>query len=139
MFGLTKHQFLKKSKKSLDEISTQILSFRNLRNQVNKGTISTIEAQRVLDKIRRDVEDTFSLYEKLNPPSKCTPLKQKIFNATITFHGSMVSYSEYLTAKDKELAQTAKEKYVKSDEELKEFLDMSMPLSRQLDQYLQKK
>ncbi len=136
MFGLTKHQFLKRSKEALKETGVQTLSFRRLMNQKAKGEISLLEVQRSLDRLRNDAEDTFSQYEKLNPPSKCLGLKQRAIKALIMFHESLVTYSESLPAREPAL----QEKLLKrSSEELDEYKELSFHLSREVDSNLQKK
>ncbi|MCE5213331.1 MAG: hypothetical protein LLF83_01240 [Methanobacterium sp.] len=137
MFGLTKRQFLKKSKIALQQTGVQLLSLRGLMNQKSKGEISLREAQRNLDTLRKHVENTFSIYEKLNPPSKCLPLQQKIFNALIIFHSSLVSYSESLNAAERGLPDEADLK-LKSAKELNKYQELTLSLSREIDSYLKK-
>ncbi len=136
MFGLTKRQFLKKSKKTLQETGVQILSYRRLMNQEDKGEINLLEAQRSLDHLRNEVEDTFSRFEKLNPPSECLGLKQMIIKALIIFHESLVTYSESLLASESDLKEKLQKR---SDEELLKYKELSLSLSREVDAGLQKK
>lgn len=136
MFGLTKRQFLKKSKNALQETGVQILSFRGLINQEVKGEISLLEAQRSLDHLRNEVENTFSRYEKLNPPSKCFGLQQRIINALIIFYESLVAYSESLQAREDNQEEKSKLLLVKSSEELNKYKELSLSLSREVDSAL---
>ena len=138
MFGLTKRQFLKKSKKSLQQTGVQILSLRNLMNKESKGVISLREAQRSLDTLRNQVENSFSTYEKLNPPSKCIPLQLQIFNAMIIFHSSLVSYSEYLNNSEKGLTNETDLLLNESDRKLKKYQEIALSLSKEIDSYLKK-
>lgn len=136
MFGLTKRQFLKKSKNALQETGIQILSFRGLINQEVKGEISLLEAQRSLDHLRNDAENTFSWYVKLNPPSKCLGLQQRIINALIIFYESLVAYSESLQASEDHQEEKSKLLLVKSSEELNKYKELSLSLSREVDSAL---
>lgn len=139
MFGLTKRQFLKKSKKTLQETGTQTISLRGLMNQDSKGQIRLKDTQRGVDSLRNRVEETFSQQEKLNPPSSCLQLQQDIIKAMIIFHESVVSYSESLMAKEVNLEEKFRELLKKSNAELDEYTALSLSLSREVDSNLQKK
>jgi hypothetical protein len=138
MFGLTKRQFLKKSKKNLQQTGVQILSLRVLMNKESKGQLSLREAQRSLDTLRNQVENSFSTYEKLNPPSECLTLQQQIFNALIIFHSSLVSYSESLNNSEKGLTNEADLKLNESAQKLKKYQEIALSLSKEIDSYLKK-
>lgn len=139
MFGLTKHQFLKKSKKALQETSIQSLSFRRLINQDAKDEIVILEAHRSLDRLRNHADDTFTSYRKLNPPSKCLQLQQSIINALILFYDSLVAYSESLHGKEDGLEDKSSQLMEKSSEKLNKYIEISLSLSREVDSNLQKK
>jgi len=139
MFGLTKRQFLKRSKECLKEIGIQILLFRALLDKESKEGIYNHEAHRQLDNIRKDIETTFSWYEKLNPPSKCISLQQKILNAMIIFHDCVIINSESLVASRIGKHGESYIKFKQSKQELEKFKEIFLPLSREVDRYLQKK
>lgn len=139
MFGLTKRQFLKRSKEALKETGIQILLFRELIDQEAKKRIKHQDARRKLDNIRRNVEDTFSRYEKLNPPSKCLPLQHRIMSTLIIFHESVVAYSEYLIAAEEGPDEESKNKLKESSERLQKFREGFLPLSKEVDSHLRKK
>ncbi len=138
MFGATKRQLLKRSKKALKETGQQILSLRQLMNQEAHGDISTIDAHRRLDVLRRDVEDTFSTYEKANPPSECFQLYHEILNGLILFYESIVTYSEYLQAKEGYLEKEFPDLFRKTNENLQTYQEISLRLSRVVDSKLNK-
>ncbi|HTX61262.1 MAG TPA: hypothetical protein VMC48_03060 [Methanobacterium sp.] len=138
MFGLTKRQFLKRSKKALQETGSQVLSLRGLMNQEYNNEITLLEAQRRLDVLRRDVEETFSVYEKNSPPSNCLSLYQRILNGLILFFESIVTYSEYLQAKERSLPEENLENLGKTRENLLRYRELSLNLSREVDSYLRK-
>lgn len=139
MFGLTKRQFLKKSKKVLQETSIQSLSFRRLINQDAKDEISILETHRSLDHLRNHADDTFASYRKLKPPSKCLQLQKNIINALILFYDSLVAYSESLYARKDGLEDKSRQLMEKSSENLNKYLEISFSLSREVDSNLQKK
>lgn len=139
MFGLTKLQFLKRSKKALQETGAQIMSLRALMNQETQDKMSAHEAHRRLDVLRRDVEETFAVYEKLKPPSKCLQLHQKILKGLILFFESIVSYSEYLQAKENNLPEKNLNKLEKTRENLMRYQELSLNLSMEVDSMLHKK
>lgn len=139
MFGLTKRQFLKKSKKCLRETGIQILLLRELMDKEAQESLSPLDAHRNLDNIRRNIEDTFNWYEKLNPPTKCLPLQQKIMNSLIVFHEAAVKNSESLIALENGLEEEFKNKLRDSKEELQKFLETFQPLIKEVDLYLLRK
>ena len=139
MFGMTKRQFLKRSKKALQETGVQILSLRGLMNQETSADISIIEAHRRLDVLRREVENTFSSYEKLISPSECFHLHQEIIHGLILFFESIVTYSEYLYAKESNLEKEFPDLLRKSNKNLKEYQELSIKLSKEVDSKLNKK
>lgn len=139
MFGLTKRQFLKKSKEALKETGLQVLALRGLMNKEVKGKISLLEAQRGLDSLRNKVEDTFTSYQKLNPPSKCATLKQEVIHVLILFHESMVSYSESLQSKEDGKLEESANLLNQSQEKLIEYKELSLPVSKEVDSHLRKK
>lgn len=139
MFGMTKRQFLKRSKKALQETGAEILALRRLMNKVSSDEISIKDAYRRLDVLRRDVENTFSKYEKLSPPSECFHLHQEILHALILFFDSIVSYSEYLQAKEDRLQVEYHDLLQKSNINLQKYQELSLKLSREVDSKLNKK
>lgn len=137
MFGLTKRQFLKKSKKALQDTGVHILSLRTLKNQESKDHLRDV--QRSLNSLRDEVENTFSRYSKLNPPSKCLDLQHRIVQGQILFHESIVFYSDSLIARKDGLDEKSQELLKKSDEELNKYKELSLSLSREVDLELWKK
>jgi hypothetical protein len=139
MFGMTKKQFLKKSKKCLQDTGVEILLVRELMDKETQKTISISAASRKLDDIRRDIEKIFSQYEKLSPPSKCVPLHRKILQNLFALHEAVVVNSESLNAAREGEEEKSQEKLEESRDKLKKFREDFRPLSREIDLYLQKK
>lgn len=138
MFGQTKRQFLKKSKKALQDTGMQMLSLRDLMKQESSNQIGAHQANRKLDVLRRDVEETFNVYEKMNPPSLCLPLYHRVLNGLIVFFDSLVTYSEYLQEIE-EKNEVFQEKKEKVRDNLLRYQDISLKLSKEVDRYLYKK
>jgi hypothetical protein len=136
MFGMTKRQFLKRSKKALQETGVLTLYLRRLMNQETSAEINTTEAHRRMDALRRDVENTFSTYEKGNPPTECLNLHQEILNGLILFYDSIVTYSDYLQAKESHLEKEFPDLFSKTNENLKKYQELSLRLSREVDNRL---
>lgn len=136
---MTKRQFLKRCKKALQENGKQIISLQRLMNQEARGEISDLEVQRRLDVLRRDVEETFSNYEKMNPPSKCFQMYHEVLNGLVVFFESIVNYSEYLQAKKTKLEVESLDLFKKSNENLQKYKELSLKLSKQIDLNLNKK
>jgi hypothetical protein len=139
MFGMTKKQFLKKSKNCLKETGPEILLFRELLDKETHKTISTHDASRKLDNIRREIEKTFATYEKLNPPSKCASLHRKILHNLFALHEAVVTNSESLNAAREGQEEKSIEKLEESRDKLQKFREDFLPLSKEVDLNLQKK
>ena len=67
MFGLTKKQFLKRSKSCVDETGNQALLIRELIDHEIDGSIPDEEAYKQIKLIVQGVEDAFFRYEALEP------------------------------------------------------------------------
>jgi hypothetical protein len=139
MFGMTKKQFLKKSKSCLKDTGPQILLIRELMDKESHGRISVLEASRKLDNIRRDIEKIFSQYEKLNPPSKCASLHRKILHTLIELQEAVVINSESLNAAENGLDEKSRDKIKESRDQLDKFREEFLPLTREVDFNLQRK
>ncbi len=136
---MTKRQFLKKSKSCLKETGTEILLLRELMDKESQESVSVLEAHRKLDNIRREIEKTFSRYEKLNPPSRCVPLHQRILHNLIALHEAVVINSESLTAAKEGSKEKSREKLKESRDQLDKFRESFLPLTREVDLNLGKK
>ncbi|MBI5680238.1 MAG: hypothetical protein HZC47_05020 [Methanobacterium sp.] len=121
MFGMTKKQFLKRSKKCTGETGALILLIREIMNKEIHGKTSNRETSKQIEIIRKDIESIFFEFEKLKPPSKCFPLKQRIIHVLINFQEVIVVYSEYLTASREEMEEKSQNKLKESQELLEEF------------------
>lgn len=128
MFGMTKRQFLKKSKKALNETCDSLLLFREINIKENKGAISDDDAFRKVNNIRKEIELVFFEFEKLNPPSECARLKQRILRCLINFQESVnLNWEHLLLSKDGRKSESLE--YLKQSQTLleefrKEFNDI---------------
>lgn len=121
MFEMTKRQFLKRSAKCMDKTGGLLLLLKEIINKEVQGKISDQEASKKLDIIRREIESIFSEFEKLNPPSKCFPLKRRILKALINLQEIVVTDSESLFAAREGLKEKSQEKLKESMDHLEEF------------------
>lgn len=135
MFGMTKKQFLKKSKNCLKESGIQLLLIREILNKERKSEISLDEANNRVNKLRKNLENIFFTYEKLNPPSKCKSLQLEMLNTLIILQDVLVTNSEYITLSKDGFALEGQEKLKKSIDELENFRNKFRSLSQKVDLY----
>ena len=121
MFRMTKRQFLKKSKKALDEMGNSLLLIIQIMDKEIEGKINNEESSIRMDIIRKEIETIFSEFEELSPPSPCFSLFHKILNALIKLHESVVINSESLLARKNEREEESQEKLIESIDNLEEF------------------
>jgi hypothetical protein len=139
MFGMTKRQFLKRSKKCLNELCDSLLLFRQIMDEEIQGKIGNQEASAKLNSIRKNLETTFSEFEKLNPPSKCFSLYHRILNALIKLHEAVVINLESLNAAKEGLEEESQEKLMESIGDLEEFREDFHGLVKEVRMFLTKK
>lgn len=121
MFGMTEKQFLKKSAKCMDETGGLLLLLREVIDQEFQGKVSNQEASKKINNIRKEIEFLFHRFEKLNPPSQCNSLKQKILNILIKMHEIAVTDSESLAAAREGLKERSQDKLKESRDQLEMF------------------
>ena len=121
MFGMTKRQFLKKSKKSLDEMGSSLLLIIQIMDKEIEKKISNNESSIRMDNIRKNIELVFSEFEKLSPPSKCFSLYHRILNALIKLHEAVIINCESLKAEEDGFEEESQEKLIESIDNLEEF------------------
>ncbi|WP_321423001.1 hypothetical protein [uncultured Methanobacterium sp.] len=136
MFGMTKKQFLKKSKNCLKESGIQLLLIREIFNSEIKGEINFDETNNKVDKIRKNLEDIFFKYESLKPPSKCKSLQLEIMKTLIILQDVLVLNSEYIILSKDGSKMEGQEKFEKSIDELENFRNKFRKLSQKVDLYL---
>ena len=136
MFGMSKKQFLKKSKNYLKDTGVELLLIRELYTQETRESINLEEAHNKLEKIRKQLENIFFRYERLKPPSKCKQLQINLLSVTITLQESVVINSEYINLANDGLNEDASVKLKTSIDELEKFRKEFMKLSREVDFYL---
>lgn len=139
MFGMTKRQFLKRSKKCLKETGTLLLLIREMMNKEVHGEIKNEDALKRINNIRKSVESLFSDFERRYPPSRCFSLKQRILNALINLEEALViNYESVLAARDGN-EEESREKLKKSRNILEEFREDYHVLVKEVDTLLIKK
>ncbi|MGB9979244.1 hypothetical protein [Methanobacterium sp.] len=121
MFGMTERQFLKRSAKCMDETGGLLLLLKEVIDRELQEKISKSKASKKLDIIRKQIESIFYKFEKLNPPSHCNSLKQKILNVLIKMQEIVLINSESLSAAKNGLDEQSQDKLKKSKEKLEIF------------------
>ncbi len=136
MFGMTKKQFLKKSKKTLKEIGIELLIIREIPTQEKYNSVDLEKTYLKMEKIRKNLENIFFKYEKLNPPSKCKNLQINLLKTIIILQEAVVAIIEHLNLLKDGSNEQSKEKLIKSKEKLDKFRENYGNLSREVDLYL---
>ncbi len=121
MFKMTRMQFLKKSAKCMNETGGVLLLLKEVIDKEFQGKISNSEASMKIDIIRKEIESIFYEFEKLNPPSHCSSLKQKILTVLINMQDTVVTNLEYLSAAKERLNEQSKDKLSESRTKLENF------------------
>jgi hypothetical protein len=100
MFGMTKKQFLKKTKKALEETGSSILQLMDIIEKEKNNKISEEDALKKLELVRKDIEKVFNEYETIKPPSKCFPIFRKLLNNLVLLQETVNINQEYLMDTD---------------------------------------
>lgn len=136
MFGMTRMQFLKRSKRTLNETGILILSISEIMSRKNKEQISSEEASGEMNNIRKGIESIFSEFEDNEPPSQCNSLKQKILKALIMLHEAVIdNYDFLIVAGGIESGNKLKE----SQKHMEEFRGSFLRIVKEVDSLLLKK
>lgn len=137
MLGLTKKQFLKRSKVCLEETGNHALLIRELIIHETEGNINNNEAYNQIKLIMKGIESTFFRYEDLNPPSRCVSLHLKILNCLIVLQESAAANYDYInTIID---GQIIAEKLEESRILLGKFRKEFRPLTTEVEELLNRK
>jgi len=139
MFGMTKKQFLKRSKKTLNETGSLLLLIMEIMDKETSGKISNKEASKQIDNIRKNIESIFFEFEKRNPPFKYVPMQLRILKALVNLQEAITSNSEYLNATKEGLEEKAINKFKESQETLEEFRIEFHSISEEINTLLMKK
>lgn len=136
MFGMTKRQFLKRSKKALSETGILILYIGEITNKKDREEISNEEASKEMNNIRKNLESIFSEFEKNEPPSDCDSLKQRILKALITLHEAVLDNYDSLKANE---GIESENKLKESQRHMEEFRGSFLGIVKEVDVLLMKK
>lgn len=139
MFGMTKKQFLKRSKKVLNETGSLLLLITEIMDKETSGKISNEEASKQTENIRKNIESIFYEFEKRNPPSKYIPMQLRILKALVSMQESVTLNSEYLKATRDGLEEKAMNNLKESREILEEFKKEFHSIIKEINTLLMKK
>jgi hypothetical protein len=139
MFGLTKKQFLKRSKSCVDETGNQALLIRELIEHEIDGNIPDEEAYKQIKLIVQGVEDAFFRYEALDPPSNCVSLHLKLLHSLITLQDAVAANYDFisssLSGKKVESVNKLEESQMLLEKFRKEFRPITNEVDGQLNEY----
>ncbi|MGZ7066980.1 MAG: hypothetical protein ACXVHT_01610 [Methanobacterium sp.] len=139
MFGMTKKQFLKRSKKALNETGGELLLIREIIYKEKQDNMDYNEISKELDNIRKVIESIFFEFERLRPPSRCDKLYLRILRSLTTLQESVTLNSEYLSAAKNGLKEKSKDKFKESLKILEEFRKEFHILVKEIDTLLNEK
>jgi hypothetical protein len=137
MLGLTRKQFLKRSKTCINETGNNALLISELINLEKEEKIDNQEAYQRIKGIMNGVEKTFFKYEVLSPPDNCVSLHLKILHSLITLQESVAANYDYIvfsTDHGKEKAEKLEESIILLDKFRMEF----EPITTEVDSSLMK-
>lgn len=139
MFGMTKKQFLKRSKKVLNQTGGILLLTREIMDKEKNGRIDNHEALTRVDDIRKEIESIFFQFEKRKPPSSCIRMHLRILRSLTNFQEAITLNSEYLNAIKNGRKEEAGVKLEKSIENLEEFRKEFHVICDEINRHLTKK
>ncbi len=137
MLGLTRKQFLKRSKICINETGNHALSINELINLEKEGKIDRQGAYQRIKGIMNGVEAAFFRYEVLSPPDSCVSLHLKVLHSLITLQESVSANYEFVVFSDdheKEKAKKLEESVILLDKFRLEF----RPITTEVDSLLMK-
>ena len=105
----------------MDETGGLLLLLKEIIDKEVQGKISNQEASKRIEDIRKEIESIFYKFEKLNPPSKCASLKQKILKILINLQEIVITDSESLFAAKEGLKERSQDKLNESKDQLENF------------------
>ncbi len=97
MFGMTRKQFLKRSKECLDAQGIHLLNISQLINLELSGNMNEKNSYTRIRAIMKDLDSIFERYQKLNPPSDCVKTKSRILNSLILLQETATACYEYVS------------------------------------------
>ena len=97
MFGMTRKQFLKRSKECLDAQGIHLLNMSQLINLELSGQMNEKDSYTRIRAIMKDLDSIFERYQKLNPPSDCVNTKSRILNSLILLQETATAFYEYVS------------------------------------------
>ena len=138
MLGLTKKQFLKRSKTCLDETGNHALLIRELIDHERNKSIPYEEAYKQIKLVIEGVEAIFFRYEALDPPSKCVSLHLKLLHSLITLQDATAANYDFITASLKDDTVEAAKKLEETQLILEKFRTEFRPITTEVDVLLSK-
>ena len=137
MLGLTKKQFLKRSKECLDVQGIQVLNISELIDLELSGRINKTDSYKRIMAVMKDLDSIFTKYHNLDPPFECVKTKQSILNSLLILQEAATAvYDSNPRELSNENLKFDKTKIKDSQVFLNKFRQVFGPLTREIDEYL---
>ena len=136
VLGLTKKQFLKRSKECLDAQGIHALNLHELIDLELSGKINKTDSYTRIRAIMKDLDSIFNKYQHLNPPSGCIKTKREILNSLLLLQETATAVYD---STQKELNKDQgfdKTKLADSKLFLNKFRQVFRPLTMEIDENL---
>lgn len=134
MLGLTKKQFIKRSKEFLDAEGINSLIISELVGSESDDKTNPEESYQRIRAVMKDMNSIFTGYEQLNPPSTCISLKLKILNSLIFLQDAASAlYDYYYMNINHKNPEDVKNKLEESRLYLNKFREVFRPLTQEID------
>jgi len=137
MLGLTKKQFLKRSKECLDVQGIQVLNINELIDLELSGKINKTDSYKRIRAVMKDLDSIFTKYHNLNPPSECVNAKQRILNSLLILQEAATAVYDSNPRESSNKNQKFDMKKIEDAQMfLNSFRQVFGPLTKEIDEYL---
>jgi hypothetical protein len=136
ILGLTKKQFLKRSKECLDAQGIHVLNISGLIDLELSNNINKTDSYKRIRAIMKDLDLIFAKYQKLNPPSNCINTKREIINSLLILQDAATALYESAQIDLEENQEFDKTKLNESQLLLNNFRQVFQPLTVEIDNIL---
>jgi hypothetical protein len=99
MLGMTRKQFLKRTKECLDAQGIHLINISELINLEISSKMDEKEAYTRIRAIMKDLDSIFDRYQSLNPPFDCIKTKSEILNSIVLLQETATAFYEYVSTK----------------------------------------
>lgn len=136
MLGLTKKQFLKRSKECLDAQGIHVLNISELIDLELSEKISRTDSYKRIRAVMKDLDSVFMKYQRLDPPSSCAKTKREILNSLLILQDAATAVYDSTNTELSKNQEFDKTKLKESQLLLKNFRQVFKPLTKKVDENL---